>query len=138
MQIEDLNNLVREYAELREQYQDAYQESSDLKSRCDQRKFELVKILSDLDLPNYSVEGVGRVSVVNKYSVRVPKNPVDRKKMIDYFNEKGDEASMLLTVHSQTLRSLYNEEKENDPNFSIPGVSEPVLEQNLSFNKIKH
>ena len=55
--------------------------------------------------------------------------------MLDYFKQKGEESDMLLTVHSQTLRSLYNEEKEHDPNFSIPGVGEPVLDQNLSFTK---
>jgi|TARA_R100000742_G_C4271140_1_gene89987 hypothetical protein len=135
MMIEDLNSLVKEYADLRKKYQDAYAESSELKHRCDTKKFELIEILNNLNLPNYTVEGIGRISVVNKYSVRVPKDPENKRKMLDYFKQKGEESDMLLTVHSQTLRSLYNEEKENDPHFSIPGVGEPVLDQNLSFTK---
>jgi hypothetical protein len=135
MKIEDLNSLVKEYADLRKKYQDAYAESSHLKAKSDEAKYKLIEILNESSLPNYAVEGIGKISVVNKYAVKVPKSPDDRKKMLDYFTSKGDESTMLLTVHSQTLRSLYNAEKENDPNFSIPGVGEPVLEQNLSFRK---
>jgi hypothetical protein len=135
MMIEELNSLVKEYADLRKRYQAAYQESSQLKHDCDTKKFDLIRVLTELNLPNFTVEGVGRISVVNKFNVRVPKDPEDRKKMLDYFRGKGDESDMLLTVHSQTLRSLYNEEREHDPNFTIPGVDEPTLDQNLSFTK---
>ena len=135
MKIEELNSLVQEYADLRKKYQDAYAESSHLKAKCDEAKYRLIDILNDSNLPNYAVEGIGKISVVNKYSVKVPKHPDDKKKMLDYFKNKGDESEMLLTVHSQTLRGLYNSEREDDPTFSIPGVGEPVLEQNLSFRK---
>ena len=48
MMIEDLNSLVKEYADLRKKYQDAYAESSELKHRCDTKKFELIEILNYL------------------------------------------------------------------------------------------
>ena len=135
MKIEELNALVKEFADLRQEYQEAYYKSSGLKKKCDEAKYKLIDILNDSNLKNYAVEGIGKISVINKYSVKVPQAHDDRKKMLDYFREKGEEGDMLLTVHSQTLRSLYNAEKEDDPTFSIPGVAEPTLEQNLSFRK---
>ena len=68
----------------------------------------------------------GLILVQEKFSVKVPKDPDEKKKFFAWLEEKGIKEK-ILTVASATLNSLYNEEFEaaEDPDFKIPGIAEP-------------
>lgn len=101
---------------------------------------ELTKSLLDLmekaGMPELAVEGHGKILVDKKTSVKVPKDPEKREQFFGYLKNKGLFED-LVTIHSSTLNSYYNQElsaaKESGQVFEgIPG-----LEPSGSWSRIK-
>lgn len=78
-------------------------------------------------------------TVVNRFSVQVPKSQEDKTAFFDYLRGKGIFENMI-TVNSQTLNAYYKTEKENALNegnvdFNIPGIGAPTYMQYISVRK---
>lgn len=83
----------------------------------------------------YVVEGLGTVSVANRFVVRTPKSIESKKLLFDYIRERhGSEGLIgLVSINHQTLQSFINEEKKVDPLVQIPGLEAPTSEESLRF-----
>ena len=81
----------------------------------------------------------GMLSVVNKFSYKIPRTTEDREKFFQYLKEKGHYDS-LISVNSQTLNAYCKEEMEaaalsGNIDFSLPGISEPTHYQRIQVRK---
>lgn len=107
----------------------------------DSARESVLKALVAANKKNYSVAGVGLVSVTNTLSFQTPKTMTDKKAIFDYIANKygADTLLGLLSINSQTLGSFCRKEVElaADPGFKVPGIGAPTNEQRLSFRKEK-
>lgn len=90
----------------------------------ERQRAKILEIMQAIGKTSYKVDGVGTVSQVIKYQVKTPKEYEEKKDMISYFLNLGDEAYNFLSVNHMTLNSYVNEMCQNDPTFAIPGVGE--------------
>jgi hypothetical protein len=71
-----------------------------------------------------------------KTSVTVPKDPIAKKAMLEYFESLGPELyRSYVTVNSQTLNSFVNQQCEIDPDFVLPGAGPKTEKPELRFRK---
>jgi hypothetical protein len=88
---------------------------------------ELLGLLKEGGLTEVKIEGCGKVTVDTRLSVRVPTEPTERAAFFSWLKERGFYDG-LITVNSQTLNALYNEElqvakEQGLDDFKIPGLS---------------
>lgn len=105
------------------------------------KKFEALKAkvlahLEENELEKYAVSGYGTVFIREYTSVKVPKSPQERDQFFGYLKDKGI-FEQTITVHSQTLNSLYKNALEEaiekgDHTFKIPGIGEPSVSKKLT------
>jgi hypothetical protein len=135
----ELDALVIEYKKRREAREAAEEESTRLYKLMEETKVSILRILMDAGKSKYPVDGVGTVSIVNKYVVRTPKEITALRALRGYIISKygAETADQMFTVNHQTLNSFFNKEKEavEDPSFVLPGCEAPTLEQQLRFTK---
>jgi hypothetical protein len=99
---------------------------------------EVIAYLQAFNKERYSAH-FGTVSVVNRFSYKVPKTPEAREKFFNYLKEKGD-YDALISVNSQTLNAYCKTELEaaverGDSDFTVPGLDEPTLFQRAQIRK---
>lgn len=137
--LEELDQLVAKYKELRSDYEDKKARSNEASALMDETKNAILLVLMNAGKSKYFVDGLGTVYTINKYVVRTPKELEKLRALRCYIQSKygPDAADQLFTVNHQTLNSFVNKEIEavNDPSFVIPGLEAPILEQNLGFRK---
>lgn len=85
-------------------------------------KAKVMAYMEDYEKEKYS-SNEGTLSIQNKFSVQVPKDPESKGRFFEWLRAKGI-FDATITVHSATLNSLYNSmlEESGDPDFEIPGV----------------
>lgn len=98
-----------------------------------QLKNKVMSYLEEYEKDKYS-SNEGTISVQNKFSVQVPKDPENKGRFFEWLRAKGIFDSTI-TVHSATLNSLYNSmlEESGDPDFEIPGVGKGTHYKILSI-----
>lgn len=100
----------------------------------------LLRLLEAEDMD--SVRAFGHLFTASeKQSVKVPKTPQEKKELFKFLRDKGIYWQSV-SVHSQTLNSLYNsfaEEAANngDLDFKMPGVEKPTPYKVLKLTKQK-
>jgi hypothetical protein len=134
-QLEELAAKIRDEELLEDQMKAAYKEQSD---KATVMRMEMLRILKDAGKTKYS-SNVGTFSIAQKTSVKVPKEWNAKEKLFSWLKAKGDEFYWTyVTVNSQSLNSLYREEfakAEDKASFSIDGVEEPIVMEELRFRK---
>lgn len=137
-----LDKMVAEMRELQDVYDAKKKESTEAHNKLAEKKAELVRTLQEAGKSKYFVDGLGTVSVVEKMTVRVPKDIESKRSLFNWIREAHGTEVMLdkLSIHSQTLNSFYNAEAEaalraGHADFKMPGVEEPVAEYNIRFTK---
>ena len=135
MQTKDLDQLVKEYKEARD-------ESSKWDNKKSELKLMLIEILESLGKTKYFVDGYGTISISVSNSVKTPKDAESKLKFFSYLREEyGEElVTSMQTVNSRTLNSFFNEElakkeKAGEYGFTLPGIEEPTNYVTLKFNK---
>lgn len=109
------------------------------------KEFEVLRkdVLSALKASKktkWQVDGIGSFSIRNTYSVKMPKDLQAKRDFIGYLQEEKGMVAFLemFTVNHNTLKSFYNEEAEvnqKDPQWSMPGISQPTHEENIAMTK---
>lgn len=96
-------------------------------------KSKVMAYLEEYEKEKYS-SNEGTLSVQNKFSVQVPKDPESKGRFFEWLRAKGI-FDATITVHSATLNSLYNSmlEESGDPDFEIPGVGKGTHYKILSI-----
>lgn len=121
----------------------------DLKDSLKSASAELTSIKQDLDkqmesseLVKQHIPGYGTLYRQKKFSVKVPKDPVEKLALFDWIEEnKGaDVLFNLQSIASPTVNALYKEEleiakKEGNVDFKIPGIGEPKVYWDIGMRK---
>lgn len=110
----------------------------DIQERCDAAEQELIAILQNAGMERFDAESCS-ITVQDRTSWRVPKEPAKKREFFDYLKEKGVFED-LVTVNSQTLNALCREEERlaldrGEVMFRVPGLEEPTTYQTLSVRK---
>ena len=135
-----LDEALVKMREARRQYESIKEQASEAYKHLEVLENNLLEMLEKAEKSKWQVDGVGSVSLANRVSVQTPKNIEDKKALWSYIKQTyGEEAAFeKFSVNSNTLRAFYNAEfeaSENKAFFSLPGVSEPVIEKELRFRK---
>jgi hypothetical protein len=134
--VSDLNAHVAKLVELEKDYNEKkkiYKESDDA---YEAQRMILLNTLMDAGISKYHAEGYGTISMAIKRQATVPKNPLDKKLMLEYFESLGPELyNAYVSVNSMTLNSYIKEQSELDPNFKLPGVGDIKETPELRFRK---
>lgn len=135
-----INKLCQELWAKRLDYDEAKKISSERYKELEEIESKVLAYLSNNELDSFK-SSVCAVSVVNKFSVRVPTGE-DLKEFITWYERVNGPGSALeiLSVNSQRINAYYKVEQSNavlrnDLDFKIPGISEPKIVQSLSIRK---
>lgn len=141
--IEQIDDAVKAYAEAREDAEgkkkireEAYKKEAALER-------DLISLLKRAKKTNYMVEGIGKIVVFDKYQVKNPSTPEERRKFFSWVEEHfgQDGLDKYQVTNSASINALYNNHREaceitgEDP--TIDGLELPTATPNLRFTKTK-
>lgn len=136
--LKKLNELCDSLAETREKKARLNAQIKELNEAEERDESKILEMLEAAELDSF--DGTkGKVSIVNRFTVRVPQSITDKQALFDYL-KKRKIFFELVSVNSQTLNSFYKKEmeiaqSEGNTEFKIPGVGEPGVKKSLSFRK---
>ena len=134
--VEELDGLLTDYLEKKADYSEKAAITKEADALQKEAQAKLVSALNDANKKSWEIEGVGKATIANKYSIQVPKDLESKEALIEHFKNQGREVYLSkVSVNSRTLNSYYNAEKENNPEFTLPGVGAPTVQQILQFRK---
>lgn len=134
---------IADFEKLLLEFFDANQKIDGLKHQIDilsKSKFlleqKVIAILKAGNIKKYTSGGVS-ISLKDRVSVKTPKTEEDKAAFFAWLKERGVE-EQYLTVNSQSLNSLYKQEREaalerGDLDFKIPGIGEETIYTTLSI-----
>lgn len=110
----ELDELVISLKTARNEYDIAKTISSDKNAVVEELENKLVELLVAANKKTYEVDGVARVTVVNRTSVTTPKTPEEKEALFAFLEKKFGRDGLIAyqSVNSMTLNSLYNKEYE--------------------------
>ena len=135
--IEQVDQLVKDYHRWRAEKELAEERLKEINGYLMTAEKKIVAYLNDCRKSSWKVEGLGQVQVRNYLTVKTPKTPEAKKAFFDYLKSKGIFED-LVSVNHQTLNAFYKTEREQaegDPNFEIPGLEAPTLQQGIAFKR---
>ena len=140
--IEQVDNLLVQYAQEREDYEKTSKESKLKHGIMKTTEATLINTLKALGKKSYKVDGLGGVSVITKNSVRVPQDTLDKRKLFDWIAEKhGPEVlDSMLSINHNKLNGFFNQEVEinkDNPLFKMPGLDDPTPSDSIQFRRTK-
>lgn len=134
--VTELNQEVAKLVELDKIYEEKKRIYREADEAYEAQRVKILHILTEAGVDKYHAAGYGTISLAIKRMASVPKNPADKKKMLEYFESLGPELyNAYVTVNSQVLNSYIKEQSELDPNFKIPGIDEIKETPELRFRK---
>jgi hypothetical protein len=136
--VEQLDEAMKTYFSAREKYEKVKQEASALHLQMEQAQSELISLLEASGKRNWAVDGIGKVNLAEKLTVKVPKDLEAKKQLLQYFRNLGSDVyASMVSVNYMSLNSYYKQEVEENPNFRIPGLEEGEVEKQLRFTRSK-
>lgn len=133
-----LDEKIKKMRELRLEYEEKKAAATEAHDAYERAETEVMALLKSAKKSSYIVEGLGTVSIRNRYVVRVPKDLSSKQRLYNYIRDKhGSEELLALTsINHQTLNAFVNAEKENNPLVEIPGLDAPTHEESLAFRSV--
>lgn len=137
--VNGLKDLCEKVLEIRHRAEAAEEILSAINKEKLDAEQELIQTMTELNMKDFRDEK-GLFLIRKTSSVTTPKG--DNKEIFfDYLKEIGH-FDALATVHSKTLNSWYNQEKEaailrGEPIFSVPGLEMPVERLGLTIRPAK-
>jgi len=136
--VEQLDRALEEYFLARSEYEEAKKKSDGFYAIAEQTKNDLISLLETAGKKSWTFEGLGKVNLAEKLTVKVPKDLESKKALLQYFRNQGpDVYATMVSVNYMSLNSYYKQETENNPQFRIPGVEEGEVEKQLRFTRSK-
>jgi len=131
-----LNSEVSYLVELEKDYNEKKRIYKEADDAYEAQRLKLLNLLMEAGISKYHAEGYGTISMALKRQASIPKNPQDKKLMLEYFESLGPELyNAYVTVNSMTLNAYIKEQSELDPEFKLPGVAEIKETPELRFRK---
>lgn len=137
--VEELDKQVEKYYTARADYDLKKITSNSAEKIKDEEEQKLIAMLQACKKTSYKVDGIGNVTVYDKYSVSAPSDPDDKQLLWAFILEKLGQAGLdkYQSVNSQALTSLFNTMMEEEGLKEMPGVGMPKARTVLSFTKSK-
>lgn len=139
-----MDAIVQEYKAKRDEYDDEKKKLSKLWEEVDKLQMKAVAALKAAGKSKWQVDGLGTFSIVTKYQITTPKTIEEKVELFDYIEKKYGKEVLegMLSIHSGTLNSFYNQEFENSDSdekltFSLPGVGAPTAREEARFTKAR-
>lgn len=132
----ELDNLVREVADLRASYQAAKDASNKAHEKYEEATQKMIGLLKACNRASHTLPGVGMVRFASKESYRVPVDVEKKRALFKYIQEKYGVETLteMLSIHAAKINSWANTEVESDPTLSIPGLEAPTTTETFYFN----
>lgn len=107
---QELDDAVKTLSALRKEHDELKSKASEKWEQCEEAEAKLLELLEASGKKTYGVDGVGKVTLVSKTSITVPKDLEQKKKVFEWIKEKfGDDGLLAYqTINFQSLNSLYN------------------------------
>lgn len=134
---EELDNAIKDLKSAREAYDKAKAISNELHGEMEKKEKILVDLLDAAGKNVYELEGVARITMVEKSSIQTPKDLEDKEAFFNWLEEQyGKDGRLAYTsVNSQTLNSLYSKLREealaNGEELVVPGLGLPTITKQL-------
>ncbi len=137
--IQEVEKLIREYREARDNYDAAKKVSNELEAKSWDFEMKVMSMLEKLGRKSFDVEGVGKVTKCMKLVYSVPKTHEEKLALFDYIkNAHGaDVLTTMTTINHQTLNSWANKEIETGEISKIPGLDSPTSQEYLQLRREK-
>lgn len=134
--LKEMDAIVQTYTQARLAYEEAKKRSNDLYAELTHYEGIMINALTSNGKTNYSVDGVGTISVVTTESYKTPKDIESKTKLFNYVKQKyGSEALLNMTnIHSATLNAWANQEAASGV-MSIPGLDQPTVTESIRFRR---
>lgn len=134
----ELDTVCEALFQKRKELDDLKEKASKLQEEYDALQSQVIAHLQSFSKDRYSLP-FGTITIVDKFSYKIPRTTEDRAKFFQYLKEKG-EYDALISVNSQTLNKYCRDELEaakerGDYNFAIPGISEPTLYHQIQIRR---
>jgi len=139
--VDALKALIQELRQAHSHYETLKETANEAREKYEALSLKVIGTLQAAGLKNFDIPGLGKVTLASKYSVRVPKNLEDKRKLFDYIrNAYGDDVlDEYRTINYQTLNAFVNQEAEiskvEKQAMRIPGIESPTEEFYLQFRK---
>lgn len=141
--IEQIDKLVKEYAEARLDAEGKKKIRDEAYAKEASLERDVIDLLRRAGKSNYSVDGVGKIVVFDKYAIQNPIDPENKRKFFQWVEEKygQDGLDKYQVTNYQAINSLFNNHREvceltgEDP--TIDGLGLPTATTNLRFTKTK-
>lgn len=111
MTLEEFKALVSLYKTQKEELERLKLEISAVQENADSTEKTILAAMEELNLSNFSIDGIGTIFVRTKFSVKTPKSPESKEAFYQYLKDIGQFDS-LISVNSQTLNAWVNGLKE--------------------------
>lgn len=135
--LDQLNDEVKKLLDLESDYdakKKIYQEAD---NKYEEQRTRLLNLLMESGQSKFH-SLYGTISMAIKKQVKVPKEPNEKKLMLEYFESLGPELyNAYVSINSMTLNSYYKQQVEMDPDFNIPGITGITEIPELRFRKEK-
>jgi len=134
-----VEDLIQKIVDKKREKDKAAEVVSGINKEIDALETKAIEVLTELDLDDYRGK-LGTITRKQKWSVKVPQTPADKKVLISYLQAEGL-ADTYLTVNSRSLQTLYLDlwqvakEEGKGMEFSLPGVEQPLAYEKLGFRK---
>jgi len=108
---------------------------SEANKKADALETELIDLLQACKKSSYKVDGIGTVTVYDKFSVKVPADGESKDQFFSFIEGKygKDGLDKYRSVNSAALNSLFNQLVEEEGITDLPGVGLPSARTILSF-----
>lgn len=139
--IADIEHLCQTYSELRSRKDELSKTLSGLEDEISAVSSKIIESLDSSGKERWDINGVGTISVVHRFTYKVPKTPDQKEQFFGFLKEKGIFED-LISVNSQTLNAFAKREMElakesGATDFSIPGLEEPALDKTIQLRRQK-
>lgn len=134
----EVEAMVRQYKEERDEYEAKQKEADDLKKICNNTSMRILSFLSHFKLKSHKTL-YGTVTRKEKFTVKTPKTDTDRSAFREFLESRGT-FNDLWSVNSNTLNSRAKEWfeqafEEGNTDFVIPGIGEPTYSEIFAFRR---
>lgn len=139
--ITDMQEHIKVLRELKTEYDTAKKLSTKAYDLYKDKEIEVIEILKGAGQDNFTVKGVGAVSLSETLSVQTPKSPEQKQAFFDWLKKEMGEDGFwaYATVNSASLNSLYKQKVaeygQRGEVLEVEGLNQPTSYTKLSLRK---
>lgn len=135
----EIDQAVMLMKTVRESYEAARAVAQKINEELEKVESHLISLLEQAGKSKYFVENLGTVNLMNKYSVKTPKELSQKEAFFAWISDNYGVETLkgMLSIHSATLNSFVNEVKTTNALTEIPGLDAPTHQKIIRFTAKK-